>query len=203
MYIKFFKPILDFILSLFAVIILSPIFLITALCIKIDSKGPVLFKQKRLGKDEKEFVLYKFRSMTDKDRSKTEHQVFEGDPEITKVGRFIRRTKIDELPQLLNILKGEMAIIGPRSCLPKVRSYFGQYSDIRFKVKPGLSSLAALHGSIFLSWEEKGYWDKYYVEHISFITDIKVIVGTIKVLLIGEEKLFNSNRNGNKSISTR
>ena len=201
MYIKFFKPVIDFLLALIVIILLSPVLIITAVCIKLDSKGPVLFKQTRLGKNEKEFMLYKFRSMTDKDRSKSEHQVFEGDPEITKVGQFIRRTKIDELPQLLNILKGEMAIIGPRACLPKVKSYFGQYSEIRFKVKPGLSSLAALHGSIFLSWEEKGYWDKYYVEHISFITDIKVIAGTVKVMLIGEEKLFNKkNSNGNKTI---
>ena len=192
LYVRVVKPLMDFVLSLIAVVVLSPLLLITALCIKLDSRGPILFKQVRLGKDEKEFLLYKFRSMTDRDRSKSEHQVFEGDPEITRVGRFIRRTKIDELPQLFNILKGEMAIVGPRACLPKVKSYFGEEAVVRFDVKPGLSSLAALHGSILLSWAEKGYWDKFYVEHLSFKTDVKVILGTVKVMLMGEEKLFNS-----------
>ncbi|TCI91742.1 sugar transferase [Tenacibaculum sp. M341] len=190
MYNLFFKRVFDILLSLVALLFLFPVLLLVVFCIKIDSKGSVFYIKKRLGKDQKLFKFYKFRTMTDKERSQYK-QVFEGDSEITRVGAFLRRTKIDELPQLLNVFIGDMSIIGPRPCLPKMKERFGKHWEERFKVKPGLSSLAAVKGSIYLTFEEKGYWDKYYVDNLSFILDVKIILKTIRIVLIGEKKLFN------------
>lgn len=192
MYVNFIKPVFDFIISAVALVVLSPVFLLVSILIKLDSKGPVFFKQERLGRKEKLFMLYKFRSMTNRDHSADNRQVFEGDPEVTRVGHFIRRTKIDELPQLWNVFIGDMSIIGPRPCLPKIKPLFGDKADARFGVKPGLSSLAAIKGSIYLTWEQKGYWDAYYVENISFYLDILIVISTLKVLVVGEKKMFNN-----------
>lgn len=193
MYSSIFKRTLDLILCSIALIILSPFFLLTALIIKIDSKGPVLFKQARLGKNEKQFKLYKFRTMTHKIRT-THRDIFLGDPEVTKVGEYLRRLKVDELPQLINVIKGDMSIVGPRPCLPEVKSKFGTYAEVRFKLKPGLTSLAAIKGSIFLTWEEKGFWDAQYVQTISFKTDLWIILNTFNVILKGEEALFKKGK---------
>ncbi|MFT7900745.1 sugar transferase [Tenacibaculum ascidiaceicola] len=190
-YSLFFKRILDVLLALIALIFLFPVLLLVAIFIKIDTKGSIFYIKERVGKDQKLFKFYKFRTMIDKERSQYK-QVFEGDSEITKVGSVLRRTKIDELPQLLNVLIGDMSIVGPRPCLPKMKHRFGENWEKRFKEKPGLSSLAAVKGSIYLTFEEKGYWDKYYVDNLSFFLDVKIILKTIRIVLIGEKTLFNN-----------
>ncbi|WBX76159.1 sugar transferase [Tenacibaculum ovolyticum] len=191
-YSFFLKRVFDILLALIALIFLFPILLLVSVFIKMDTKGSFFYIKERVGKNEKLFKFYKFRTMTDRDRSQYK-QVFEGDSEITKVGSVLRRTKIDELPQLLNVLKGDMSIIGPRPCLPNMKERFGVDWKDRFGVKPGLSSLAAVKGSIYLSFEEKGYWDKYYVDNLSFFMDIKIILKTIRIVLMGEKKLFKRN----------
>lgn len=190
-YSLFFKRIIDVLLVLIALIFLFPVLLLVAIFIKIDTKGSIFYIKERVGKDQKLFKFYKFRTMIDKERSQYK-QVFEGDSEITKVGSVLRRTKIDELPQLLNVLIGDMSIVGPRPCLPMMKHRFGENWEKRFKEKPGLSSLAAVKGSIYLTFEEKGYWDKYYVDNLSFFLDVKIILKTIRIVLIGEKKLFNN-----------
>jgi len=189
MYKYFLKRFIDIILSGFSLVILFPLFIIVVILIKVDSSGPIFYTQNRLGKKGRLFLLYKFRSMTNKKRT-SHKQVFAGDPEVTKVGNVLRRLKIDELPQLMNVLWGDMSIVGPRPCLPEVKVKFGEYADKRLDVKPGLSSLAAIKGSIYLSWEEKGYWDVYYTDNYSLSLDIKIILNTFKVIVLGEKKLF-------------
>ncbi len=191
MYEHFLKGVFDIIFSILLLILFLPFFILIGVLIKIDSKGSIFFKQIRLGKDEKIFKLFKFRSMTDRDHD-NKGQIFSNDIEITKVGSILRRFKIDELPQLVNVVKGDMSIIGPRPCLPRIKSKFGKYANDRFKVKPGLTSLAAVKGSIFLSWEEKGYYDSLYVNNISFLLDLRIVLDTIKVLIFGEKKLFSN-----------
>ena len=188
-YSLYFKRILDFGFAFTAFILLSPLLLFIALLIKLDSKGPVLYKQKRLGKDQKVFIIFKFRSMSHKDR-KEHRQIFSGDAEVTKIGNLIRRTKMDELPQLINVLLGEMSVVGPRPCLPSVKDKFGKFANRRFQVKPGLTSLAAVKGSVYLDWEQKGIYDYIYVQKVSFLLDVFIICETIKVVLLGETRLF-------------
>ena len=133
--------------------------------------------------------MFKFRTMTHENHN-LNIQVFAGDDRITRVGAILRRLKLDELPQLMNVLKGDMSIIGPRPCLPKIKEKFGKYANERFKVRPGLTSLAAIKGSIYLTWEEKGFFDVYYVNNLSFLLDFKIILQTMKVLIVGERRLF-------------
>lgn len=186
------KRVCDIILSLLTLVLIAPILILIGLIIKVDSKGPIFFIQKRLGKNERHFSMLKFRTMTHKNHD-LNIQVFEGDHRITRVGAILRRLKLDELPQLINVLIGDMSVIGPRPCLPKVKVKFGKYANERFKVRPGLTSLAAVKGSIYLTWEQKGYFDKYYVDHQSFFLDLKILIQTIKVLIVGEKRLFHGN----------
>lgn len=193
-YIYFTKRILDVLIASIVLLILFPLLLLIGIGIKLDSRGPVLFKQARLGQNEKMFVLFKFRSMTHKNR--IEHrQIFSGDIEVTKVGSFLRRTKMDELPQLFNVLLGQMSIVGPRPCLPEIKSKFGKFAKHRFSVKPGLTSLAAIKGSVYLTWDQKGIYDYIYVRRASFFVDLFIIVETIKVIFMGEKRMFSKNKN--------
>jgi len=187
MYKHFFKRLIDFILSLIALIVLSPILLIVALLIKIDSKGPVFFLQERLGKNQKVFRIIKFRTMI----VNAEHigdglKVKEGtDPRITKIGKFLRRTSLDELPQLINIVKGDMSIIGPRPPVTYHPYKIGQYDERkkhRFDVKPGLTGLAQSKIRNSGTWDERIEFDLQYVKNVSFLFDIKIIIDTIKIL---------------------
>jgi len=188
MYKFFIKRYLDFIFSLIILLILAIPFLLVALLIKLESRGPIFFKQKRLGLNKSEFEIYKFRSMTNKDRVIT--QTYKSDPEITKVGYYLRRFKIDEMPQIINVLFGDMSIIGPRPCLPNVIEKYS-LEEHRFLVKPGLSSIAGVKGSIFLTWEEKWWYDKYYVENLSLLLDLKTFFKTFLVIIFGEENFLN------------
>lgn len=172
---------IDFLLSLAGIIILSPIFLILCLAIKVDSKGPIIFKQKRVGKDKSHFNIYKFRTMkVDTPKEMPTHLLENPDFFITKVGKFLRKTSLDELPQLFNILKGDMAVIGPRPAL------WNQYDLIEERdksgandIRPGLTGLAQISGRDELEIQEKAKLDGYYTEHLSFGMDVKCFFGTI------------------------
>lgn len=177
----FIRRIIDTLIALVALVLLSPILLIVAIAIRLDSKGGAIFKQKRIGLNGKPYNMYKFRSMvTNAQNMGTGVYSFEGDPRITKVGRFIRRTSIDELPQLWNIVKGDMAFIGPRS---PVVGHFPEWDTLndaykrRFTVLPGISGLAQCVGRNEFSWDEKVYWDNIYIDKVSkyyILYDIKM-----------------------------
>lgn len=183
-YERLFKRPLDFFLSLFALIVLSPLLIIVAILICINMGWPVFFKQKRLGRNEKTFGMYKFRSMTN---ARDENGVYlPDDQRITKLGNFIRKTSIDELPSLINILKGDMAIIGPR---PLPARYIDRYTDEqrrRHEVRPGLSNPSTAHGRNSQTWEQQFEGDVWYVDHVSFVTDVKSVWDTVKVVLSHE-----------------
>ncbi|MCK1199529.1 sugar transferase [Streptococcus uberis] len=174
------KRLLAILISGLAIIILSPVLLAVAIAIKCDSKGPVLFKQKRVGKDKKHFMIYKFRSMyVDAPADMPTHMLKDPTAMITKVGAFLRKTSLDELPQLFNIFKGEMAIVGPRPAL------WNQYDLIAERdkynansIRPGLTGLAQINGRDELEIDEKSRLDGYYVAHMSFLMDLKCFFGT-------------------------
>lgn len=178
-----FKRIIDIICSILGLIILIPVFLIVSIAIKIESKGPVIFKQKRIGKDGKVFEIYKFRSMVvGAEKMGTGVYSKKGDTRVTKVGKFIRATSIDELPQLLNILKGEMSFIGPRPVLTYHPWKYEEYTEEqkkRFLLRPGVTGWAQIHGRKQVEWEKRIKLDVEYVEKISFIMDLKIFFITI------------------------
>lgn len=185
MYRKYIKRPMDFILSLLAIIVLSPVLGVTALFVRIKLGSPVLFSQERPGKDEKIFKMYKFRTMTDERDSNG--NLLPDEDRLTKFGRMLRKTSLDELPELFCILKGDMSIIGPR---PLRVHYLPLYNDVqrrRHDVRPGLSGLAQINGRNAISWEEKFVWDVKYVNNITFIGDIKIILITIWKAFIKEE----------------
>lgn len=185
MYAKYFKRILDFILSLIAIIILSPVFLIVAILVKMKLGSPVIFKQERPGKDEKIFTLYKFRTMTDK---KDENGNLLPDSErLTKFGKTLRSTSLDELPELFNILKGDMAIVGPRPLLVKYLPYYTKEERHRHDVRPGLTGLAQVSGRNLLKWDQKLEKDIKYVNNYSFMYDIKILKETLRKVIKRED----------------
>lgn len=177
MYAKYIKRILDFILSLIALIVLSPVLLVVAILVRIKLGSPIIFKQQRPGKDEKIFTLYKFRTMTDK---KDENGNLLPDSErLTKFGKVLRSTSLDELPELVNILKGDMSIVGPRPLLVKYLPYYTEEERHRHDVRPGLTGLAQVSGRNTISWKEKFDKDIEYVNNISFFNDCSVIIKTV------------------------
>ena len=177
------KRIIDIIFSVLGLIILIPVFLIISIAIKIESKGPVIFKQKRIGKDGKVFEIYKFRSMVvGAEQMGTGVYSKKGDARVTKVGKFIRATSIDELPQLLNILKGEMSFIGPRPVLTYHPWKYEEYTEEqkkRFLVRPGVTGWAQIHGRKDVEWNKRIKLDVEYVSSISFLMDVKIFFKTI------------------------
>jgi len=187
MYKIFFKRIIDVLVSIFFLLIIIPLFLFVIILIKIDSKGPIFYCQDRLGINGNIFRLFKFRTMSHKIRQ-NHTQTYEGDPEITRIGSVLRRLKIDELPQLINILLGNMSLVGPRPCLPELLVKFNDDAYYRLKVKPGITGLAQINGNIYLSWEERWIYDKKYVENISFLLDLKILCRTFLIIIFGEKK---------------
>lgn len=175
------KRFFDIILSIIGLIILFPLFLLLVLLIKLDSKGPIFFKQKRIGRYKKHFYILKFRTMRiDTPRDTPTHQLKNPEQWITKIGKFLRKTSLDELPQILNILKGDMSIIGPRPALwnqedlIRERDFYNVH-----KIYPGLTGYAQIHGRDELPISEKAKLDGYYAENISLWLDIKIFFGTI------------------------
>lgn len=169
---------MDFCLSLIAIIVLSPLFVVLAIMVRKKLGSPVLFKQERPGLNEKIFVMYKFRTMTDhKDNN---GDLLPDEQRLTKFGNFLRSTSLDELPELFNVLRGDMAVIGPRPLLIKYLPLYNAQQKRRHQVRPGLSGLAQVNGRNAISWEEKFELDIRYVNTISFIGDIKIIFKTFK-----------------------
>lgn len=184
MYRKYIKRILDFILSLIALVILSPIILVIAILVRIKLGSPVIFKQKRPGLNEKIFTLYKFRTMTD---AKDENgNLLPDNIRLTKFGKILRSTSLDELPELFNIIKGDMSIVGPRPLLVKYLPLYNKSQKHRHDVRPGFTGWAQCNGRNALSWEEKFDLDIYYVNHVSFFIDVKILFKTIKIVLLRE-----------------
>lgn len=196
MYAKYIKRPLDFILSLIAIIILSPLLLIVAILVRIKLGKPVIFKQQRPGKNEKIFTLYKFRTMTDK---KDENgNLLPDEQRLTKFGKALRSTSLDELPELINILKGDMAIVGPRPLLVEYLPLYNEKQKLRHDVRPGLTGLAQISGRNAITWEEKFKDDLEYVNNITFIQDAKIILKTITKVFKREGISRRKGRNNGK-----
>ena len=184
-YAKYIKRPMDFVLSLCAIIVLSPILLVLTVIGAIVMKGNPFFVQERPGKNEKIFKLIKFRTMTcEKD---SDGVLLPDEERLTKYGNFIRHTSLDELPELFNILKGDMAIIGPRPLLVEYLPYYSESERHRHDVRPGLSGLAQINGRNAVTWEEKFSWDLKYVGNITFFEDIKIVLLTVKKAFIKVE----------------
>jgi lipopolysaccharide/colanic/teichoic acid biosynthesis glycosyltransferase len=185
MYRTFFKPTCDRILAFLALVILLPVFLVVAIAIKCDSAGPVFFRQERLGLLGKVFRIYKFRSMTFNNNTRVGSvTVFENDPRITRTGKFIRKTSMDELPQLINIMLGEMSFIGPRPPVPYFPKHYEEYTEvekIRFTVRPGLSGLVQVRHREINDWNINIPVDIEYVEKCSFLFDLRLFLASLLV----------------------
>ena len=185
MYKTFFKPLFDWLIAFVAIIILMPLFLVVALAIKIDSRGPVFFRQERLGRLGRVFNIYKFRSMrNDINIPVGSVIVYENDPRITRIGKFIRKTSIDELHQLFNIIKGEMSFIGPRppvTNFPKKYNEYNEEEKARFYVKPGLSGLVQVRQREINDWNLNIPVDLEYVRNYSFFYDLRLFVCSVLI----------------------
>lgn len=187
-YARFGKRLFDLAIVVPLLLVIWPLLVFIAILIRITSPGPALFRQERLGRHANVFQALKFRTMTDKPRV-PDTVAYSGDQsEITMVGRILRRTKLDELPQILNVLRGEMSIVGPRPQLPVQLQEFDENAKLRLLVRPGLTGMAQTHGNVALSWPERWVYDAEYVKRVSLSLDLWLIARTVGVLLHGEEK---------------
>ena len=185
LYERFFKRALDIFCSLMALLVFWWLFAIVAILVRVKLGSPVLFTQDRPGKDEKIFKLYKFRTMTDaRDES---GNLLPDDVRLTKFGKLLRSTSLDELPEVFNILKGDMSIIGPRPLLVKYLPLYNEEQKRRHEVRPGLSGYAQVNGRNSVSWEEKFRMDVEYVDHVTFVGDVKIILGTVLKAFVKRE----------------
>lgn len=186
--------------SILLFVLLIPLFLVIGIAIRINSKGPVIFKQKRLGQNGRLFVMYKFRTMVQDAKPIFDGEgstiVIQNDRRVTHIGRFLREYGLDELPQLLNIIKGEMSFIGPRPDLPDTNSEIQKtlLYKVKLSMKPGITGLAQVNGRNTLSWEEKLKYDYFYVRHFSLGLDLRIILKTIVVLIARQGAFYNRNR---------
>lgn len=181
LYEAYVKRLLDLVLSAVALLLLSPVILVVAILVRCNLGAPVIFCQERPGKDEEIFKLYKFRSMTD--ACDAYGELLPDELRLTRFGRFLRSTSLDELPELWNIFKGDMSIVGPRPLLVKYLPLYNEEQRHRHDVTPGLTGWAQVHGRNLCSWEEKFDYDIWYVDHVSFILDLQIIFLTVKSVL--------------------
>ena len=184
MYRRFIKRPMDLVLSLITIIVLIPVFLIVVLLVSTKLGSPVIFKQKRPGLNEKIFTLYKFRTMTDEIDKFGE--LLPDETRLTKFGKFLRSTSLDELPELFNILIGDMSIVGPRPLLVQYLPLYDDHQKRRHEVRPGLTGYAQINGRNAISWEDKFNLDVDYVDNVSFIMDFKIIIFTLKKVIVKE-----------------
>ncbi len=181
LYEKYIKRPQDLCCAVLALVVLSPVLAITALLVKIKLGSPVIFKQERPGLNGQIFEMYKFRTMTD-GRDKN-GELLPDEQRLTSFGKMLRSTSLDELPELINIIKGDLSVVGPRALLVRYLPRYNEEQARRHEVRPGLTGLAQIHGRNAISWDEKFKWDVQYVDHVSFLGDWKIIFDTIKVVL--------------------
>ena len=180
-YERYIKRPQDFCCALAAIIVLSPVMAVTAVLVRIKLGSPVIFKQKRPGLNGKIFTLYKFRTMTDKKDKNGE--LLPDEERLTRFGKILRSTSLDELPELVNMLKGDMSVVGPRPLLVKYLPLYNERQARRHEVRPGFTGYAQVHGRNAITWEDKFEKDVYYVDHISFLGDWKIIFQTVRTVL--------------------
>lgn len=185
MYKKYFKRLLDIALSSIALLVLSPIILVVAILVRLKLGRPIIFSQQRPGKNEKIFKMYKFRSMTDERDEKGD--LLPDSVRLTKFGRILRSTSLDELPELWNILKGDMSIVGPRPLALKYLPFYSEIEKQRHEVRPGLTGLAQVSGRNSLSWEKRFQYDVTYINKMTFIIDMKILLLTVGKVLKRED----------------
>ena len=193
MYQKYIKRLLDIILSLLAIIITFPIFLIIGILVLIFIGQPAIFRQKRPGKNEKIFTMYKFRTMTNK--KDEDGNLLPDELRLTKLGKFLRKTSLDEIPEFINILKGDMSFVGSRPLLVEYLPYYTEEEHHRHDVRPGLTGLAQVSGRNLLNWDDRFKKDLEYVNNISFINDTKIILKTIKKVFAREDIIIRGTGN--------
>jgi lipopolysaccharide/colanic/teichoic acid biosynthesis glycosyltransferase len=183
-YVQFVKPLMDFIISLFVLLIFSPVILVVIILLSIANSGKPFFFQRRPGKNGKIFMVVKFKTMNDK---KDKYGLLLPDAQrLTGLGRFVRRTSLDELPQMVNVLKGDMSLIGPRPLLEEYLPLYSEAQKRRHFVKPGITGWAQVNGRNTLTWEKKFEYDVWYVDHVSFALDLKILLLTIKNVIRSE-----------------
>lgn len=173
------------------IIVLSPFFFVVSLLIKIFMPGPVLFRQQRIGKNGKEFYILKFRSMKVDIQAETAHDFTKDAERLTRLGKVIRRTKIDELPQLINVFRGDMSLVGPRPTVKEQTDKYNEFQRQRLKMRPGMTGLAQVNGNISLTWDERIEYDVDYVTNFSVLLDLEILFRTIAVVICGEDKFKN------------
>lgn len=185
MYRKCFKRLVDILCALAAIIVFSWLYIIVAILVRIKLGSPVIFKQARPGKNEKIFNLYKFRTMTDERDS--EGNLLPDSIRLTKFGRLLRKTSLDELPEAFNILKGDMSVVGPRPLLVQYLERYNEHQRRRHEVRPGLTGLAQINGRNAITWEDKFNWDVKYIDNITFVGDVRIIFLTVWKAFVKEE----------------
>ena len=190
MYKKCIKRLLDILISALVLILFCWLFLILWILVRVKLGGPAIFTQDRPGLNEKVFKRYKFRSMTNERDENGE--LLPDEVRLTKFGKILRKTSLDELPEFWNILKGDMSFIGPRPLLVKYLPYYNERERLRHSIRPGLTGYAQVHGRNAISWEQKFEYDVYYVEHLSFITDVKIVIDTVKAVFKSEGIALNA-----------
>lgn len=184
MYSGFFKPVLDFILSLIGFFILSPIFLIVWLILSVANEGKPFFFQTRPGKNERIFKIIKFKTMNDK--KDANGNLLPDEKRLSEMGKFVRKTSLDEIPQLLNVIKGDMSLIGPRPLLVQYLPLYNAHQKRRHEVRPGITGWAQVNGRNAISWEKKFDYDVWYVDNLSFSLDVKIFFKTIRKVFVSE-----------------
>jgi len=190
MYTKYYKTYLDYLLAFLLLIITSPIMLLISFILYFDNNGPLIFKQKRTGKNHKIFQIFKFRTMS-QERAENGELLADKD-RINFLGRILRRYSLDELPQIFNVLRGDLSLIGPRPLLPEYIDYYMGDENLRSTVKPGITGLAQIKGGNSLAWKDRFHWDIYYVKKRSFILDLTILFDTLKYLSKGNKILFST-----------